>query len=102
MKLLKLTLRNKDTPYYINEEGLVGGQKHWQGTPAKLLGFNTAPIQTLTKRSLGFGAFWKQPFKAIGLYPIFRHDKNIILVYEMRVIEIEVCEGKRKNIIYKQ
>jgi hypothetical protein len=100
-KLLKITLRGHSNYYYINSEGFVGGQKVLQGVPAKLLGFNSQPLQTITKKALSFKDFWKHPDRAIEMYPIFRHEKNIIVVYEVRVYEVEVCEGKKKNIIYK-
>ena len=30
-------------PFTVNEDGFVGRQKFWQGTPKKLLGFHSKP-----------------------------------------------------------
>jgi len=58
-------------PYFISENGDVGRQDFWRGKPLKLIGFDKTPNAHVGV--LGLEDFFKEPEKAIGLYPIFLH-----------------------------
>ncbi len=60
-------------PYFIDKDGLIGRQDFWKGKPYKLLGFSKMPKTGSMK--LSFKDFWKEPKKAIGMYPVFT-DKD--------------------------
>ena len=61
-------------PYFIDEEGLVGRQIFWKGSPKKLIGFSEKP--TTAYIDLPLGDFLAEAKKAVGMYPIFSDDKG--------------------------
>jgi len=73
--MIKLQPKNqsktvKSYPYFIYEDGSVGDQDIWQGKPDYLLGFSKKPVAG--KMELMMRDFWKEPEKAVGMYPVFQ------------------------------
>lgn len=61
-------------PYFINSKGFVGRQDFWKGKPYKLIGFSPVPVAG--EMELYFSAFWKNPERVIGMYPVFANKKK--------------------------
>ncbi len=68
-------------PYFIDDDGYVGRQDFWKGTPLKLIGFNLSDKQ-IDDDSITFAQFWKNPELAIGKYPIFMHQDGEWYTYK--------------------
>jgi len=64
----------KPHPYLIHEDGKVGEQKHWKGSPFELVGFAEKPVPGEMKINLG--DFFFHPAQAIRLYPVFKTKKG--------------------------
>lgn len=71
-------------PYFIDENGLVGRQDFWHGYPERLLGFSIK--KTAGKIDVPFEVFWREPKKALGLYPVMKHKGD---EWKTHVIPIE-------------
>ncbi|MFS0885273.1 hypothetical protein [Aeromicrobium sp. 179-A 4D2 NHS] len=56
-------------PFHIEEDGTVGRQDFWNGTPEKLVGFqNDADVQHV---DVPVREFLADPDVAVGKYPVF-------------------------------
>lgn len=65
--------------FVIGESGFVNNQKFWEGTPKKLLGFNTTP----EAGTMDVVTFWNKPviiaediMLGINRYPVFEDSKG--------------------------
>ena len=69
-------------PYFISEDGSVGRQDVWRGSPQKLVGFNGTPANETVEPACGLEDFLADPKIAIGKYPIFKHKDGKWFTYQ--------------------
>lgn len=79
-------------PFFIDENGCVGRQEFWRGTPAALIGF--AKVQTVHDVSLVLEDFLDHPEAAIGQYPVFAHTDGQWFTYVDPIAEIKINKNK--------
>lgn len=75
-------------PWHIDEEGLVGRQEFWKGTPYRLAGFVDVPTMTGTV-DVTLAEFWESPELALDMYPVFEHyDGSMFTHGGSRIAEV--------------
>lgn len=69
-------------PFVIGESGFVNNQKYWQGTPKRLLGFNSTPeagqmdTATFLQPNMSVHIIAEDIMLGINRYPVFADDKG--------------------------
>jgi len=79
-------------PYFIDSKSKVGRQDFWKGKPLKLIAFDKNPNGRIG--TLPFSAFWKNPKKAIGMYPVFEHKNKEWYTSIIPITHISIYKGE--------
>ena len=98
MKTIKIQLEKTPNgeipfPYFIHEDGKVGVQKHWDGTPFELIGFAHKP--EVGEMDINSGDFWFHPEQAVGMYPVFSTKKGKLYTQKDKVQVIEKVDTEK-------
>src|SRR3989344_2931649 len=68
-----------DLQFFVTEEGAVMRQDTWGGKPKRLLGFHHDAHETIQLNlHMEFEVFLTDPQRAVGLYPVFEHEGDVI------------------------
>lgn len=101
MKILKIQPEERADgtlpfPFFIDEKSYVSKQQFWKGAPYMLIGFNSKPINGYDPKSIDTKEFFKDPKKAIGMYPIFAHKEEKGMewyTYKDPIERVEILES---------
>jgi hypothetical protein len=87
------------TPLVVNDKGFVGRQKFWQGTPKRLLGFNSTPQSGdmdvaifADKNSIST----EDMMLGIGNYAVFIDDKDNWFTFGVKIADIQEVITKKR------
>jgi hypothetical protein len=84
-------------PYSVYADGSIGDQDIWQGSPLGLLGFSKEPVAG--KMDFMIREFWKEPQKAVGMYPVFQDVMGRWYVEKTKIEEVieEMTEEEKEE-----
>lgn len=77
-------------PWHIENDGAVGRQDFWHGTPSRLVGFQTGDVQRVTLTTEAWMA--GDADAAVGLHPVFVDDDGDMWNDERPVTSVGVSE----------
>lgn len=76
-------------PFFIEENGNVGRQDFWRGKPLRLQGFNPTRVSGVVEGTIGLEDFFKDPQRAVGMYPIMEHEGGDFFTYGDPIESVE-------------
>lgn len=96
MKIVLQPKQRKDGtlpyPFFINEDGIVGRQDFWKGSPLILIGFNPKPNNETVKKTINCVTFLKNPKRAIKMFPIFEHRDGEWFTYQDPIESVKIIK----------
>lgn len=72
--------------YSVREDGKVGEQAIWQGSPSVLIGFSKKPVTG--KIEIMMKEFWRDPQQVVGMYPVFKDLNEKWYVEKIAIKEV--------------